>query len=103
MTERQLQLEANNRLSRGGWTWWYPPEQYFSYRGKVVIRDIFSIFDLIAIKKSRIMFVQLTTIQHLSEHRRKIRDFCFGRQVRFKNGFIWAYNPKKGEWKTERV
>lgn len=96
MNEKTVFLEARNKLQAEGWVYWFPPRVWGE-------NDIMSIFDFIACKGKKIIFVQATTLQHLSDRRKKILEFYELNNVGpFKNVFIWAYDKKKGLFKIER-
>ena len=97
MTEKQVFLEARNKLAADGWAYWFPPRTWGE-------RDIMGAFDFIAARGKKVILVQLTTIQHISDRRRKIRDFYLSNKLGpLPGAFIWAFDPKKGRWKTELV
>lgn len=98
MTEKQLQLEAQNKLHREGWIWFFPPRTWGE-------RDVFGVFDFIAVKGRKIIYVQLTTRHHIFDRRKKIQNFFGMHNVEFPNAFIWGYDEKMkgGSFKVERV
>lgn len=96
MKESHVFMEARNKLNREGWVYWFPPRVWGE-------NDIMSIFDFIAAKGKKIIFVQATTIQHISERRRKIKEFYELNNVGpFKDVYIWGYDPKRSDFKIEK-
>lgn len=97
MTEAQIKSKANIILSDCGYVFWYPPKVKFYER------DIFGIFDLVAVKDNVVHFIQLTTISHLSHRRRKIKEFFAKHSVKIPHSYVWAYAPMDGDFIVERV
>ena len=96
MKESHVFLEARNKLRREGWVFWFPPRTWGE-------RDIMTVFDFIAAKGKKIIFVQATTIQHISDRRKKIQQFYELNNVGpFQNVYIWAYDKRKQDFKVER-
>lgn len=97
MKEAHVLLEAKNKLRREGWVFWVPPRTWGE-------RDIFGVFDLIAAKGRKMIMVQLTTIQHISDRHKKIVNFYREQGIGpLPNVFVWAFNPRKGEFKVRRI
>lgn len=97
MKESQILFEAKKKLGKDGYYFWVPPRTWGE-------RDIFGVFDLIAAKGRKIMFVQLTTIQHISDRHKKILNFYSKHDIGpLPNVFVWAYNPKKEAFKIRRI
>lgn len=94
MTENEIRKRASARLKADGWAYWYPP---LLYRLRGYERDIFGVFDLIAMRKNKLLFIQLTTRQHVSERRRKIQAFMRESGCDFRStAYIWAWDNKNG-------
>lgn len=105
MTENNLKLEARHKMRAAGAIWWFPPPRWLPSIQKWQREDIFGCFDFITISKAgRSSLVQITTIQHLSDRRRKIQSFMAANEIKHHPPcYVWAYNPKKGRWKIERI
>ena len=97
MKESDIQLEAKKVLLDQGYVYWFPPKIRFYQR------DIFGIFDFVAARKEEILFVQLTTVQHISDRRRKITAFMADHYCSFANAWIWAWNKEKGSFKVVKT
>lgn len=97
MKESQVLFKAKEKLHKEGYYFWIPPRTWGE-------RDIFGVFDLIAAKGKKIMFVQFTTIQHISDRHKKILGFYRDKKLGpFPNVFVWAYDPKKESFKVRRI
>lgn len=93
--------ELDNKLAiaeceRTGWHCWFPRRVWGE-------RDIFGVFDFIAAKDGRTMLVQVTTIQHLSDRRKKVQAFYDRIGFSLNNAYVWAYDPKKNRWVKEKI
>jgi hypothetical protein len=95
MTEKEIEKKAKEHLLYLGYSFWFPPKSKFSQR------DIFGVFDFIALKVHQVMFVQLTTIDHISHRRKKINDFFLEHNggVILPNCFIWAWDKLNYEFR----
>ena len=106
MTEKQIKFEACKVLDAGHFIYWFPP--WTISKGKFYRNDIFNVFDVVAIKKNRVVFIQFTTLSNLSHRRKKIQDFV-ERVANARGGFprhgaeIWAWDKKKLSFKVEEV
>ncbi len=96
MTEHELNILARKKCDELGYFYWFPHNTWGE-------RDVFGVFDFIAVKKKSVMFIQITTIDHISHRHRKINNFFYERDVEIGNAFIWAWNKKVGKWKVIRV
>ena len=97
MTEKQVSEIAKKKLQEDGYTYWFPPRTWGE-------RDILGVFDFIAARGTNLIMVQLTTIQHLSDRRKKIQNFYRANNIGPLRGvFVWAYHPVKETWKIEKI
>ncbi|MFI5205318.1 MAG: hypothetical protein ACHQVK_00070 [Candidatus Paceibacterales bacterium] len=97
MKEKDLQKIVKAKLIADGYVYWFPPRTWGE-------RDIMGVFDFMAAKGNKVIFVQITTIQHISERVKKIKRFYEQNGLRpFNNVFVWGYRPAKAAWKIERV
>jgi hypothetical protein len=96
MKERDLNILARERLESLGYFYWFPHNTWGE-------RDVFGVFDFIAIKRKYVMFVQITTIDHVSHRFHKINNFFHDYDVEISSAFIWAWNKKVGKFKIIRV
>ena len=89
MKESEIRARAIKELIKEGWVVWYPPKvKYHS-------TDIWGVFDLIAVRCSELLFIQLTTVPNIAARRKKINKFLrdSGAKVRWE---IWAWDKKRG-------
>jgi hypothetical protein len=97
MKERELQTIVKDKLIKEGYTYWFPPRTWGE-------RDIMGVFDFIAAKGKKVIFVQITTIQHVSERVKKIQNFYRLNNVGpFRDVFVWGYRADKKVFKIQRV
>ena len=97
MIESELQKIVKVELIKLGYVYWFPPRTWGE-------RDIMGVFDFMAARSGRLILVQITTIQHISERVKKIKNFyAQNNLLPFKNVFVWGYNQKKGAFKIVHV
>jgi hypothetical protein len=101
MKEKEIEKYAQAEVlmrSRGPVVFYFPPKQKF------LRYDIFGVFDFMVLstKNGKIEFYQITTIQHMSERRKKILAWIEKDNVKSGNFYLWAYNKTKGGFKKER-
>lgn len=97
MKEKDVQIEAIKIMEAQGVVYWFPPRTWGE-------RDILGVFDFIAVRKSKALFVQLTTLQHISDRRKKIQSFFLKNNIaKLENVFIWAWDKKKLKFKVLRL
>lgn len=94
--ESLIKKKAIQLLETKGWIVWYP--------GKIRYKqnDIFGIIDLLALKGRQKKNIQLTTLSHISDRRKKIISFL----KEFKVDLlveVWAWNSVKKTFKIEKV
>jgi hypothetical protein len=97
MKERDIKKLAIELLDKLGYFYWFPHNTWGE-------RDIFGVFDFCAVSKfGHFMFVQITTIDHISHRRHKIQNFFSGIGAPVRNAYIWAWDKKKERFKIEKV
>jgi hypothetical protein len=100
MTEKELEKLAIKEISQksDSWIFWFPPKQEF------LRRDIFGVFDFLALNThtGKVKFYQLTTLQHTSERRRKIKNWIKENKIiPYFYCHLWSYDKKSGKFRTE--
>jgi len=98
MKESDVQKLAITKLESEGYSYWFPKRTWGE-------RDIFGVFDFIAMRAGKIMLVQLTTIQHLSDRRTKIKKFYESQRIQMfpANVYIWAWDKRVDAFKIAKV
>lgn len=94
--ESETRKKAVRELISRGWLIWYPPKVRYKQN------DIFGIIDLLALKKNKMRYIQLTTMPNIARQRKKISDFFKKNGVKLPVE-IWAWLKKKREFKTEII
>ena len=80
VTEAQIRAKVRKTLEKDGWLVWYPPRSRFAPKFKYCTKtasakDIFTVFDCLALKDSDIRFIQYTSFSNRRKRERKIKDF----------------------------
>jgi len=96
MKEALLRKKATHFLQSQGWVVWFPKKVKFWET------DIFGVYDILAAKKNRLRFIQITTLSNLSARRKKIDRFLISNRVKIPSE-VWAYDAKKKYFKIEKV
>ena len=94
--ESEIRKKAVQLLEKKKWLVWWPSKAIFKQN------DIFGIIDLLALKKKKMRYIQLTTLPNVARQRKKILDFFKKRGVRLPVE-IWAWLNKKKKFKIEMV
>ena len=95
MKEALLRKKATQLLKNEGWVVWFPKKVKFWET------DIFGVYDILAAKKNRLRFIQITTLPNLSARRKKIQNFLISNGVSIPSE-IWAYDAKRKYFKIEK-
>ena len=96
MKEALLRKKATQLLKNEGWVVWFPKKVKFWET------DIFGVYDILAVRKNKLRFIQITTLPNLSARRKKIQNFLIPNEVNIPSE-IWAYDKKKKKFKIEKV
>jgi len=94
--ETEIRKKAIQELTSKGWVTWYPSKVRYKQN------DIFGIIDLLALKKKKMRYIQLTTLPNVARQRKKILNFFKKRKVELPVE-IWAWLERKKKFKTEIV
>lgn len=94
--EVETRKKAIKELTSQGWLIWYPPKVRYKQN------DIFGIIDLLALRKNKMRYIQLTTLPNVARQRKKILSFFKEKGVKLPVE-IWAWSKKKKKFKTEIV
>lgn len=94
--EAEIRKKAIQELIKQGWLTWYPPKVRFKQN------DIFGIIDLLALKKNKMRYIQLTSLPNLARQRKKILSFFKKEKVKLPVE-IWVWLKKKKRFKIEMV
>ena len=94
--ENLIRKRAIEILEKEKWSCWFAPKVKFHET------DIFGIADLICCRKSKIKFIQLTTIPNVSYKRKKIINFLKKHKVALPIE-IWVWSNKRKSFKIEKA
>ena len=94
--EIETRKKAIQELTSRGWLTWYPAKVRFKQN------DIFGIIDLLALKRRKMRYIQLTTLPNLARQRKKILDLFKKKKVKLLVE-IWVWLKKEKRFKTEIV
>lgn len=83
-------------MEKEGYFYWFPKNTWGQ-------RDVFGVYDFIAVKRNTTMFVQVTTLSNVSHRYKKINAFFNDWDVDVANSFIWAWDKKADKFKIIRV
>ena len=99
MTEALIRAKAKIILSTEGWYVWCPQKARWGQE-----RDVFGVFDAVALKERQVRWIQWTVKEAASSHRKKIADFLHEKNIR-PPGLIelWLWDNKKREFKIESI
>jgi len=94
--EAEIRKKAIKILEGAGWITWHPPKVKYKQS------DVFGIVDLLALNGRKKKNIQLTTLSHLSDKRKKIMNFLKKFKVELPVE-IWAWSKQKKKFKVEKV
>jgi len=95
-TEQFIRKKAIQELTNRGWLTWYPS------RARYKQNDIFGIIDLLALRRRKMRYIQLTTLSNVARQRKKILNIFEKKRVKLAVE-IWAWSKQKKRFKTEIV
>lgn len=91
MIEKDIEAHARAKMNRSKWLYWFPPRSY----GRE--RDIFGVFDVLVLRPEGVLFLQLTSIQHISDREKKILAWMKAKKPKmpFCSIEVWAWDKQK--------
>ena len=95
MKEAIIRAKALKILESEGYTCWVPRKvKYWE-------TDIFGVFDIVA-TGSKLRFIQITTLSHISDRRKKVRGFLDKLSISFSAvSEVWGWDKKHKRFKIE--
>lgn len=97
MKETQIRKKALNTLKAAGWRTWYPYR--VRYRKE---KDIFGVYDIVAVKGKKTRFIQLTTKSHVGTRKKKVKKFLKSNNLSIQSE-VWGYNKKTKKFDVHKV
>jgi len=94
--EPETRKKAVQQLISRGWLIWYPSKVRYKQN------DIFGVIDLLALKKKKMRYIQLTSLSNLARQRKKILNFFEKKKVKLPVE-IWVWHQRKKKFKIEKV
>ena len=94
--EIETRKKAIQELTSQGWLIWYPAKVRYKQN------DIFGIIDLLALKKNKMRYIQLTTLPNVARQRKKILSFFKKNKVKLPVE-IWVWLKRERQFKIEMV
>ena len=98
MTETKIKALVRKTLEKDGWLVWYPPVSRFApkfdYCDGNSAKDIFTIYDCLALKDSEIRFIQYTSFKNSRAREKKIKKFYDKYNV-FLPAEVWGVRDNK--------
>lgn len=91
MKEATLFKKVKEILQKQGWVYWNPPKVRWKRE-----KDIFGCFDLIAVRKNMVRFIQITTFTNMRTREKKVRKFLTENSLSlFAEVWAWHRGTKK--------
>ncbi len=99
MLEKDIEKLAEAELTRSGAVYWFPPHSY----GRE--RDIFGVFDVAVYRSGVFFFIQLTSIQHITDRQKKILGWALKKKIILPPGSaeVWAWDKKTSKFVVRPV
>jgi len=99
MTEGKIKALVKKTLEADGYLVWYPPVSRFAPKFKYCdaqhsAKDIFTIYDCLALKDSELRFIQYTSKSNIRAREKKIKNF-FDKWKVFLPTEIWGVDDDK--------
>lgn len=99
MSEPKNKALVRKELEKDGWLVWYPPVSRFAPKFPYCTetnsaKDIFTIFDCLALKDSEIRFIQYTSHKNRLARKKKIEKFYEDNNV-FLPAEVWGIRDDK--------
>jgi hypothetical protein len=96
MKEKEIKKKALDILTEKGFVVWFPPKVKFYQT------DILGIYDCIAVKKSTILLIQLTSLSNIRAREKKIKTFLSEHQVSLYSE-VWGFDEKNNKFKIIQI
>lgn len=98
MTEKELIAKVKTKLGKNCLVWQARKKKFYPEQ------DIFGCFDLIVLKADELSLIQVTTIQHISERRKKCqRVFDSAGMAPPAHAEVWAWDRRKDDFVIKAV
>lgn len=99
MTEQKIKRIVRDKLESEGELVWYPAVSRFAPKFNYCdkqhsAKDIFTIFDCVSVKGSRVRYIQYTSKGNIRAREKKIRNFCEKWNLKFKHAEVWGVDSK---------
>lgn len=99
MSEAKIKALVRKELEKNGYLVWYAPVSRFAPKFPYCTetnsaKDIFTIFDCLALKDSEIRFIQYTSYSNRRAREKKIKDFYEKHKV-FLPAEVWSVKEDK--------
>ena len=88
MKEYRIRKKAIQELESAGYVCWYPPKTRWGKK-----KDIFGVFDMIALKNDVVRFIQLTTASNMAAREKKVIKFLEENRLGILTE-IWGWDKK---------
>lgn len=102
MKEAEIRKRAKERLQAEGWIIWYPYKTRYAKE-----TDVFSIFDILAWREDKMLYIQLTTFENRNKRINKIQSYLNKHKVwldgKYNKALVWAWHPKRKEFVEAEV
>lgn len=98
MIESKIKKVVKDTLEKEGYLVWYPPVSRFAPKFKYCdeqhsAKDIFTIYDCLALKDSELRFIQYTSHKNMRAREKKIKNF-FDKWKVFLPTEVWGVESK---------
>jgi len=97
MKEKYIKAKVKTKLVLAGWQCWFPIKSYYGLE-----KDIFGVFDCVAVKNNKVRFIQYTTLPNVSARRKKVREFLKKNDLEI-TAEVWGWSDKIKIFKIEEV
>ena len=89
MKEPEIRKKAIRLLELKGYVCWYPKKVKYQET------DVFGVYDILAARKNKVRYIQITTYPNISARRKKILGFLEKNNVKIKGSEVWGYHKSK--------
>ncbi len=92
MKEAIIRKKAIQQLEKDKWFCWFPKKVKFQET------DVFGVYDILAVKKKTVRWIQITTLSNISARRHKIEGFLKRTKADLPSE-IWGWSKKHKRFK----